>query len=757
MKNRLGTLHGFGVGGSNAAAGSGARLGVLFLLLLLPLGMVGIRAAWLQTAGRERYLAVWERTSERLEPIPARDGRILSADGQVLAFDETRYELTVHYRWLESPPDEAWLKRQTLSRLSSTDRKDPEKQASARREVLHQRDEMHRHLAALLECPTDDLQRRFQEIQRRVEGIVTAVEKRREARDAAELANDLAAEPSDDAGGWRDVWQSVVQELTTPPKRPVREPLIVAEELEYHTIARQVPVTSIATLRSFPSRFPGVDVRAVNRRVYPQGSVASHVIGARTPLRDEEFQTRREKFPDGDPLAYQPGDRIGRSGIELAYEPTLRGIAGIRKKLVNRQGEVLREEVVRPPREGRDVVLSIDARFQKQAEDLLDAIVERGEMPHGDGQELLADGDPQSAPLPSGGCLVAIDVRTGQVLAAASSPRHDARLMVEATSEEWKAAADDPRRPFFPRVTQAMLPPGSVFKTISAVALLESPGFDPEEPFHCQGYLNRPDRERCYLFRHFQVGHGDITLDEALSQSCNVYFYDAARRLGAAPLVTWAQRFGFGEATGADLPGEKRGQVPTPQNPGTADGRWYPGTTRQLAIGQAALTVTPLQVARMMAAIANDGWLLTPRFTLPSHELSSRDGQPDSANPIQLVGFQQTVDETAPPPQRIEGLSRETLAHVRRGLQLTVEHPRGTGRTARLEELSIAGKTGTAEVGGKAVDHAWFAGYAPADSPRVAFVVVIENGGSGGAVAAPVAREFLRTLTEAGMLPRQRQ
>jgi penicillin-binding protein 2 len=196
--------------------------------------------------------------------------------------------------------------------------------------------------------------------------------------------------------------------------------------------------------------------------------------------------------------------------------------------------------------------------------------------------------------------------------------------------------------------------------------------------------------------------------------------------------------------TGVDVPGEQRGHLPSP-DPSSPDGPWYPGTTLQFAIGQASLTVTPLQVARMMAAVANDGYLVTPRFVneSPTPEPSSE------RRDILLAAFEESREMT---PQRIPGLSSGTLQRIRAGLRQVVEHPKGTGKRVRLDEISIAGKTGTAEVGGGQTDHAWFAGYAPADAPRVAFVVVLENGGSGGHDAGPIARKFVQSLLDFGVL-----
>jgi penicillin-binding protein 2 len=325
-------------------------------------------------------------------------------------------------------------------------------------------------------------------------------------------------------------------------------------------------------------------------------------------------------------------------------------------------------------------------------------------------------------------------------------------LVSDPDPHAWQAAISDVRRPFFPRVTQMTIPPGSVFKILTAIALLESGRIDPDEPFFCQGYLDRPDRNRCYIYRHYGVGHGEMTLESAICESCNVYFFHAARELGPGAIAEWAARFGLGAPSGAEVPGEKAGHLPQTDRRGAIIGeQWYGGSTLQLAIGQASLTVTPLQIARMVAAIANDGYLVTPRFVSPS---TSEPDTPisSSAPDIRLAAFHST--QSTPSAGRIPALSPGTLQRVREAMFLVVDSPEGTGRRAAVEGIAIAGKTGTAEVGGGRNDHAWFVGFVPAEAPRYAFAVVLEHGGSGGATAAPLAKSFIEAMADAGLLRR---
>lgn len=717
------------------------RLAILFGALVLPCVVIGLRLAWVQTVIPDRFLAEFDARTELLEPIPCQDGRILTSDGVVIACDVPRFDVEVHYRWLEVPLDERWLTQQARATLKPADRRNSERLAAARSRIIAERDGMLTALAAATGISHRELQVRGLRIQRRVERIYEYVSQVQEQRAAAESE---VPRVELDGRWWQRGWDSFRRELTSPPERAAGDPLVIQEQESYHVLVEDVPLAAAGAIESLPSRFPGVRVKYSTRRTYPQRAFAAHLIGVRTPLTAEEHQARSEQYPDGDPLGYHAGDRIGRNGLERAYDSLLHGRAGTRRVVTDRNGVVVHSEILRAPVEGRDLVLSLESPLQARAEGILDEALQPVAPAGGIvGESLEGLEAPPAATPPQGGCLIAVDVRDGRILAAAAAPRFDLNLQVDFDPEPWQAAATDPRQPFFPRVTQMTAPPGSVFKILTAVALLESGQIDPDAMCHCRGYLDQPDRDRCLIYRHYGVGHGDMNLESALCQSCNVYFFQAARTIGPEAIRDWAVRFGLGRPTGCGLPGEAEGNVPSPDDDQQP---WYPGTTLQFAIGQASLTVTPLQVARMMAAIANDGVLVTPHFVADPQHPARRE----SEQGIQLAGF----DSGQPlwPVQRIPGLSSETLWRIRAGLRRVVDDPRGTGRRIQSKEIAVAGKTGTAEVGGGLPDHAWFAGYAPADDPRVAFVVVLEHGGSGGQVAGPVARRFVEAMLESGTL-----
>lgn len=756
----------------------GVRLVWLFVAMTLPLLVVAGRLIHLQGFVAEGFAVETRHEVESVEDIPATNGRILASDGTVLALDDERHQLLVHFRWLEEPPNESWLRHEAMSRLSRSERRDKTNIEQGKVEVLARRNALWQSLAELTEQRLEKLAELRGRVQQRVERIYRLVDERRgvhqaNEQDSARRASEgssLDRDPDNPtlarrAGLVEQAWNVVKHELTTTPTRERRETLRIPEQSDYHLLLDDVPLEIVAEIETHPEQYPGVRSGVTSRRVYPLGRVAPHLVGYRGEIDTDELKARHERFPNGDPLDYQPGDSIGRSGIEQSYEHALRGVRGQRKIVRDRHGTIVRTEVIRPSKPGRDVVLNFSVPLQERATALLEETVEANTPQDG-----------QVGNLPHGGCIVAIDVRTGAVLAAAVAPTFDVNDFLSGSEDVRQTLLSDTRRPMFPRATQMELPPGSVFKAVSAVAALQSGRIDPDRQIECIGYLKDPNKLRCY---HSQAHYGtDLTM--ALARSCNVYFFKAAQTLGPQPLVHWADEFGFGERTGVDLPGERRGHVPRPperepkgrtkesspielvsasdalrpaspwderdsSRTAQATSRtkrepWYDGDTLGLAIGQSRLTVTPLQIARLMAAVANDGWLVTPHV----------------ARELNAVGQAEASVTIEPERHRLRDLSEGTLARVREGLEQVVAHPQGTGfKHVRLKEIAIAGKTGTAEIGGGRADHAWFAGYVPADRPRVAFVVVLEQAGSGGKVAGPVAKRFVELLLEQGLIRSQ--
>jgi len=711
------------------------RIAGLFTAIALAMAAIGWRLAHIQVGLAEEYAAEFEKTIDSFEPIPSRDGRILAADGEVLAEDQEVFGLKVHYRWLEEPADPRWLKAQALASLDRPGRRDSARVALEQKRVLRRRADLWRNIARATGWDAATLASRRREIQRRVEKIYAGVERRREEQ------NDEAStqvEETQPAAAWERVWQKIVGALTTPPVRDAPEPLVIREQLAYHTIIGEMPLATAVEVEAHPESYPGARIAVTTRRIYPHGDTAPHVVGYRTPLDDDAIKDRKRLFPQGDPLDYQSGDPAGRTGLERFYERHLRGLRGLRRLVLDRRGELLRTETVREPRFGKDLVLSLNLPLQRAAERLLDQAMHPAPSDEPSERRL---------PVPAGGAIVALDVRTGAVLAAASEPRFNLQVLADSDEAAWERIVNDPRKPLFHRAAEMALPPGSVFKVLSAIAFLDSGRLDPAREFHCQGYLDDPESHRCLIYRNFGASHGDINLVDALARSCNVYFFAAARRAGASPIIDWAVRFGFGRPTGIDLPGERGGNLPILKGEASPTRRGRTkiasGDALQLAIGQAKLTATPLQIARLLAAVANGGRLITPRLA-------------ESAGPASIEtidSFERLAADAAAP---IPELSENSLAWVRRGLERVVADPHGTGyKTVRLDALAIAGKTGTAEPGGGKPDHAWFAGYVPADRPKIAFVVVLENAGSGGHAAGPLARQLVQAMLALDLLGRQ--
>tara|TARA_R110002072_G_scaffold303099_1_gene493579 strand:+ start:345201 stop:347576 length:2376 start_codon:yes stop_codon:yes gene_type:complete len=750
----------------------GVRLLGLFVLIAGPLLIVCGKLATLQAFQSEDFITGFEsRVTESFKPVETTDGRIL-IDGRELARDVATYELKVHYRWLEEPADGLWLRTRARERLSKEERLDRERVDAAQQEVLAERQRMWARLAAAIGVSDEEFAERRSGTQERVERIARLVEQNRDRRadeesNAEKQRRDEELEKETILGA---AWKRICTELTTPPRRRRREPITVREEFDYHVIAENLPYEKVAAVVTRPELYPGVDFEMRTERDYPEGSLAAHIVGTRQPVDDEDVKQLAAAANDETVRALkvselQAGDRTGRTGVERSYDRYLRGQRGLERIVSNSAGEIILREVVRQAQPGADIDLALIEPLQRHAEALLDKATSSSPIewfPEGSdesatqAQRALAESVATSRP--TGGCLVAINIHSGQLLCAAAAPRFDLRLLVNHNEELWLALQRDKRSPMYPRVTSMAIAPGSVFKTLTAIAGLENGTLDPEESVFCRGYLKTPQRHRCYIYRHYGVGHSDVSLVDALCKSCNVYFYTVGQKMTAGPLVAWSDRLGFGRPTGIDLPFESGGHLPRPSPEQTiklanyeepasgleaGDGQappspWYDGDTLGLAIGQSRLSVTPLQIVRLMAAVATGGDMPTPRVVRAIRSLDSSGQTPTEI----LINSQK---ERVP-------LSARTLKYVRAGLEEVVASRGGTGyRNVFMKEVSIAGKTGTAETG-SGRDHGWFAGYVPAEEPQIAFVAVLEHGGSGGSVAGPLAKSLVEEMLRLGLI-----
>lgn len=704
------------------------RMRILLGGVVLLLAVVFGRLVHLEATEGAAFRAEAARPLVRVKGVPGVRGRILARDGTVLAYDKKVACLAVHYRYLEEPPEARWLRRTARARLTGPQRRDPHHVALEQLRVEAERTAMAQRVARLCGLSMAQWRARAQRIQARVERIAAAVNRRARGTgdkgQGSEVAHGLAAGRVPRFQAW--LWELLRATMDEPPA----EPITVAEQRDYHVMVEDLPLDVVAEIEAHPELYPGVRILQRERRCYPAGALAAHVLGytgvAPETDRDEADAGGSSPLPE----------RAGRAGLERHYQRLLDGRRGVLAELTDRSGRVLTTYWQQEPGVGRDLVLTLDSRLQATAETLLASALRRREID-------------QAEVEPSGGAIVVMHVETGALLAAASAPGFDPNRFAANEQAAVTRVLSDPAHPLLDRVTQMALPPGSVFKVVTAAALLKSPAFDAQQPFVCQGYLDTPDAWRCAIYQRHGIGHGKVCLAEAIAASCNVYFFHHAEQLGPERLVDWARRFGFGRPTGVDLPGEAAGLLPTPKTIRHREGRpWRTADTRSLAIGQSALSATPLQVVRMMAAVANGGRLVTPHVV-------SRLGLPelDDDQPAADLARLSEASFSRVPPQAIAELDASTLAAIRQGLRRAVADPRGTAyATVRLDAIEIAGKTGTAQCGEGRAEHAWFAGYVPAEHPRWAFVVVLEHAGNAEAAAGPVAKRLVLRMRELGFL-----
>jgi len=472
---------------------------------------------------------------------------------------------------------------------------------------------------------------------------------------------------------------------------PEFQPVRLAQRLSLAQVSR----FGVASLE-----FPEFAIDVEHLRLYRYGIQTGHLLGYLGQASEEELSRHPE---------LSSGDLVGKRGIEQVYDERLRGTRGHRIVVVDSRGEVLREYDREPAHPGQNLQLTLDLDLQQEAERRL-----RGRV----------------------GAVVALDPRNGEVLALHSSPAYNPNRFARGlTRAEWEELIANPHNPLQNRAIQNAYPLGSVFKIVMTAAALSEGVVSPDKRVYCRGWTTLYNH-RFHCGR--RQGHGWVNLEQAVERSCNIYFYQLGQKLGIETIAHYARQLGLGHRTGIDLEGEVRGLVPDPDWSRRVRGHeWYKGETISLSVGQGPLQVTPLQVARLTAAVGNGGRLVTPHLaqTLSVPSASALDLDP------------------------------EVLAILRRGLTAVVNERRGTAYwTARLAQVSVAGKTGTAQVvsdGGPDPEeeevpyekrpHAWFASFAPAEDPELVVVVFVEHGGAGSTAAAPIAKALYETYFQAGV------
>ena len=457
---------------------------------------------------------------------------------------------------------------------------------------------------------------------------------------------------------------------------------------EQFKLKEDASLVELAHIEARRELFPSVSVRETARRHYPEGEMIAHTIGYVAQVNESELSGSEGLLT---------GDIVGKSGVERTFDGRLRGDRGWQLVSVNSLGRQIGEaRIETEPNHGRSLHVTLDMEMQRT---LYEAFLDEA------------------------GAAIFLDVQTGGVLALVSTPSFDPNLFADGfTTETWKSIIEDPRRPLHNRAIASYYAPGSTFKVVMAIAGLETGTVDPSFRVFCNGGKSYYKRRRLCWKRG---GHGWVDMRKALAHSCNVYFYDLGQKLGIDKIYEYGKMLGLGRPTGIDISGEEAGILPSQDwKRSVLREVWYPGDTISVSIGQGFLATTPVQLASMMASVARGTAPIPPRL----------------------------IHGEAPASERLP-ISDSTLRIVRDSLQLAVDE--GTGRAATRGAYSVAGKTGTAQLTAgsagvdsddldKAIrDHAWFVGYAPAEKPTIAFAIIVEHGGHGGAVAAPIARKVL--------------
>lgn len=508
-------------------------------------------------------------------------------------------------------------------------------------------------------------------------------------------------------------------------------------------IKNDVGRDEIAQIESHRIELPGVEIQVSQKRTYPYGELFSHLVGYLGEVQKEELVRLKEQYTDrfGEDF-YEIGDFIGKFGVERQYEPFLKGADGTFYVQEDASGRLV--SAVEPESED-------DAEYTRST---LAYLSERQrEAMAGNDLRLTVDLDLQQFVKDQMktrvGSVVVMEASTGRVLAMVNAPSMDPEMFSHRIStEDWKKMTEDPSHPLEDKALRGQYPPASTYKMIPAAAAMAERIVTPETTFYCPGFMKIGGRKfRC----HKAAGHGPVNLVQALQYSCDVYFYSVGPKLGHERLAQYARAFGLGAPTGVGLNQEKSGLVPTElwkmkvfKQP------WVTGDTVSASIGQGFNLVTPIQIARYTAALANGGHLMKPYVV---ERIQNYEGK--------------VVQETVPQEVGRLPISKNVLRMVQAGMYAVVQQEGGTAYSCRIKGLDIGGKTGTAQVirqdsreaGKKSKphyeDHALFTGYAPYENPEIVVSVIVEHGGHGGAVAGPIARNIFRHYFEGtGRLPK---
>ncbi len=682
------------------------------MALVAAFGLLGTRLWYLQIVEGARYREVAEGNRRRTVPIVPIRGRILDRTGRLLAENVPSFTVMVTAdRLPEEPNERARLfdRLCALLRCAATLEVDPGRVALGMKEALYP------WLGSRLEPGRGEF----------VEALWA-----RESPFSVTLHLDVP-----DAS-WLRARAAATSGMTytTSLEQKLRQsavPLYLPVPL-----VENVPREVALVLEEHRLDFPGVYVQPEPVRRYPTGALTAHVVGYVGRITAEELAEMNPDPKSGQSLRYLENDRIGKLGAERAFESLLRGELGLQEIQVDASGRPVGAPFwTKEPHPGYDVVLTLDTDLQERATAILEQYIRQAERER-----------PREYRAVTSGVAIVLDVRNGQVLAMVSLPSYDNNLFARGiTAEEFRSLLEDPRNPLLNRAIAGSYPPGSTFKVVVASAALQEKVITPKTRIFDGGALLVPNRYDpnlppqvfpCWL----RSGHGWQTVDVAIRNSCNVFFFTVAGGtpekgyedgLGVERFVRYAHAFGFAEPTGLGFPGEASGLIPTPEwKERTLGEPWVQGDLYNMAIGQGNILVTPLQLVNAVAAIANGGTLYRPQLLL---RVLDRQGA--------------VVRDFQPQAIRQLPVDPDYLAVVRQGMRRVVTES-ATDYARTHASVAIAGKTGSAEFGpfikpGVRQAHAWFVGFAPFEKPEIAVAVVVEGGGQGSRIALPAVTDII--------------
>lgn len=487
-----------------------------------------------------------------------------------------------------------------------------------------------------------------------------------------------------------------------------------------YTISENISEESVLIFEEQNNSFPGMAIEKTPIRSYTYGKLASHVLGYVGKISSEEYNSLE---------GYSISDYIGKTGIEYAFEGYLKGQDGIKQTDMSIDGTITGEYITEEAVSGDDVTLTIDANIQDVAEKYLKELIEK-----------IRNGGFGRVYDAKSGAVVALNVKTGEVIAMSSYPDFEPQLFIDGIStEKWDEYTKGERSALLNRTIQSAYAPGSVFKMATAIAGLESGAITNTETIYDSGvYYYGGSSWRCWTYTDYGVGHGSLNVAGAIKHSCNYFFYETAKRMGIDTLVKYARYLGLGSKTGIELAGEEAGMLASKETSEELGQEWYGGNALNAAIGQGDNSFTPLQIAKYIAMITNGGHDID--ITLIK-EITKADGTTiDKEKVEEYINNRLGIKKEGKDDIQI---SEETIKTVMEGMRSVTTDTGGTAYSVfKNFEIEVGGKTGSAEAGKNV--NAWFTGFAPYDDPEIAVVVFVENGGH-GYYTATVAREIFES------------